>query len=306
MFKDISIAIPCYNEAPTIVGVIEDFRSVFPDSNIWVFNNNSTDESVSLAKEAGAKVVEVYKQGKGNVMRSIFDHIKSEILIVIDGDGTYLAKDAEQLLSPIKSGRADMVVGNRLERADKESLVVLHQIGNKMIVKGINLAFGTSFQDILSGYRIFNQKFIERIPLLTPKFETETELTLQALEEGLNIIELPIEYKARPKNSHSKLRPFHDGARIMIAAAMLLRDHHPLRIYGFLGAVCLLFSGLAGIVKLTNFYQLTSVSESLLAGIILLFTPTGVIFVGTGFVLSAINTHFRELKQIMFRKGSDL
>jgi len=238
--QKIAVVIPCYNEAVTIVQVVEGFRAQLPDADIYVFDNNSTDESAQLATQAGAIVHKVRKQGKGNVIQAAFDIVVADALVMIDGDDTYFPEDVHDLLQPVLAGEVDMVVGNRLARATDENMRRLHHLGNKMIVSAINLMFGTRYLDILSGYRVFSRRFVENVPLLTPGFETETEMTLQALEEGMIIIEMPISYRSRPADSHSKLNSFRDGYRIMMTAAILLRDHNPLRIFGLAASVLLL------------------------------------------------------------------
>ena len=297
----IAVAIPCYNEAVTIAKVVSDFRSVLPHASIHVFDNNSTDGSVDLAKKAGATVHLVSKQGKGNVMYAIFESIDADALIVIDGDDTYAAEEAPMLLEPILQGKAEMVVGSRLQHATDESLRQLHQFGNRIIVASINRMFGTCYKDILSGYRVFNRRFIESIPLLKPGFETETEITLQALENGLRIVELPISYRSRPAGSESKLRSFHDGSRIMIAATTLLRDHKPMRLFGLVALFSFLIVLLAGSLRIMNYLHMTALPEPLLTGTLLLFAPIGVAALGIGLILSAINSRFSELKQILMR-----
>lgn len=303
MTKTISVAIPCYNEAVTIAKVVADFKSALPKADITVFDNQSTDNSATIAAEAGARVHHVRKQGKGQVMRAIFDTISTELIIVVDGDDTYYAEDAPLLVEAMLQHGADMVVGNRLQSASdgSGSMVRMHQFGNALIGNVINRMFGTSYDDILSGYRIFNRKFVETVPVLTTGFEIETEITLQALEEGLHIVEVPVRYRSRPEGSESKLRSFHDGWRIMVTAAMLLRDHQPLRLFGLFSLLCGLIAFVAGIFRFTNFIELTEFSNSLLTGIILLFAPIAVIAFGVGLTLSAINTRFREMKQIMHR-----
>lgn len=297
----IAVVIPCFNEEVTIGQVVRDFKKILPGASVSVFDNNSTDRSAALAKEAGAVVYPVYQRGKGSVMRAILDHVKADALIIVDGDGTYSAEEAPLLLEPILKGEADMVVGNRLKKADSTSLVHSHRFGNQMIVKTINLIFRTSYEDILSGYRVLSRRLTETVPLLTHGFETETELTLQTLEEGLRIKEVPITYKPRSAGSRSKLRPFVDGSRIMTTIAMLLRDHHPLRVYGAISLLCFLIVAAAIILKITNPLYGSFRSEELLRQTILLFTPLGVIFMAIGFILSAVNTRLREIRQIMHR-----
>jgi len=297
----ISVAIPCYNEAATIKKVIRDFREVLPDAEIHVFDNNSTDGSGELARGEGAVVHRVPQQGKGWVMRTIFDTLRPDALIVVDGDDTYFASDAPRLLAPVLNGEADMVVGDRLRTVTDDSMLKSHQLGNRLIVAVINRMFGTAFRDVLSGYRAFSRRFIEEVPLLMPGFETEMEMTLQALEEGLHIFEVPVRYQSRPDGSESKLHAFRDGYRIMLTAAMVLRDHHPLRLFGGMGTTFWLLALIAGVLRLVNYAGGDLFSNSLLSGLVLLFLPLGAMAFGFGLILNAINTRFRELRQIQRR-----
>lgn len=299
---NIVVAIPCHNEAITIAKVIKNFQTVLPDASIHLFDNNSTDNSIEIARKAGAVVHHVRKQGKGNVMQAIFDTITADALIVVDGDDTYYAEDAPKLLEPVLKGRADMVVGNRLPGATYDSMRRLHQFGNRLIVNTINRMFKTNYLDILSGYRVFSRHFVESIPLLTPGFETETELTLQALEKGMEVIEIPVSYRNRPGGSESKLRSFQDGKRIMITAAIILRDHHPIRLFGVISLVCFLISGIASILRILNYIRITSFPSEVLTGTIMIFIPFAIVSLAIGLILSAINTRFRELNQIISRK----
>lgn len=301
MSAKIAVAIPCYNEAITIAKVIGDFRTVLPQASIHVFDNNSSDDSAELAAQAGAQVHRVHRQGKGHVMRAIFDTLVADAVVVVDGDDTYYAEDAPKLLEPVLCADADMVVGNRLPAASDESMLRLHQFGNRLIVGVVNRMFGTTYRDILSGYRVFSCRFLETVPLLTSGFEIETEITLQALEEGLRVVELPIRYRSRPQGSQSKLRSFQDGYRILLTAAILLRDHHPLRVFGLFSLFCWLIALFAGILRVLTYFDITPLSDIMLTGAVLLFSLTGVIAFGIGLTLSAITTRFREMRQIMQR-----
>jgi glycosyltransferase involved in cell wall biosynthesis len=300
--QTVVVAIPCYNEALTIAKVIGDFQRVLPGSPIHVFDNNSTDDSREIAKTTGAILHSVQKQGKGNVMRAIFDSISADMLVVVDGDDTYFAEDVHKLIAPVMNGEAEMAVGDRIPAAGDESMKPHRRLGNIMIVAAINRLFGTQFRDILSGYRVFSRRFVDTIPLLTPGFETETELTLLALEEDLDIIEIPISYRSRPAGSESKLHALKDGYRIMLTAVVLLRDHHPVRFFGAAGIICILFGIVAGILRVLNFIALTDFSNSLLSGLVLLLLPLGTLSIGVGLILNAINTRFKQVKQIMQRE----
>lgn len=300
----IIVAIPCYNEAVTIERVVRTFMEELPEASIFVFDNNSTDASSHIAREAGATVLKVHKQGKGNVLQLAFDlfaEVKPDAVVIVDGDDTYDAGDVHKLISPVLSGNADMVVGNRMPSASAKSMLAHRQFGNRLIVNSINFMFGTKYRDILSGYRVFSRRFIETVPLLTPGFETETEMTLQALEEGMIIEELPISYRKRPEDSQSKLNAFSDGYRIMLTAAMLLRDHNPLRLFGLFSVV------LFGIAIILLIYALTGLKEqgqpymiTLFIGIFLLM-PLSALSFSLGLILNAVNTRFRQLKQIYQR-----
>lgn len=295
--KKIAVVIPCYNEAVTIVQVVEGFRAQLPDADIYVFDNNSTDDSFQLASQAGVIVHKVRKQGKGNVIQAAFETVVADAMIMIDGDDTYFPEDVHSLLEPVLNGEVDMVVGNRLASASDENMRKLHHLGNKLIVNSINLMFGTRYRDILSGYRVFSRRFVENVPLLTPGFETETEMTLQALEEGMIIEEMPILYRSRPVDSHSKLNSFRDGYRIMMTAAILLRDHNPLRIFGLVALVLLAAALVLSLLLLSlKFDNLT-----LLFGVALLI-PLSAMSFGLGLILNAINTRFRQQKQLLQRK----
>jgi len=297
----IVVAIPCYNEAVTIEKVISDFREELPEVEILVFDNNSIDASMKIAEAAGAIVHSVRKQGKGYVLQAIFDVVSADALVLVDGDDTYDARDVHVLLEPVISDESDMVVGNRLPNARDENMRAHRHIGNRMIVRAINTMFGTRYQDILSGYRVFSRRFVQTVPLLTPGFETETEMTLQALEEGMIIDEIPIRYRSRPEDSHSKLNPIRDGYRIILTAAMLLRDHNPLRLFGLISLIFFILGiALVVLTLLTVSGRLQMNVQILLTGILLLL-PMGALSFAIGLILNAVNTRFRQLKQIFQR-----
>jgi glycosyltransferase involved in cell wall biosynthesis len=299
--KKIVVAIPCYNEVVTIAEVVRAFQTVLPEAAIYVFDNNSTDGSAEWAERAGATVHHVRRQGKGNVMRAIFETVVADAVIVVDGDNTYAAEEAPILLKPILEGEADMVVGNRLQNATYDSLRKLHHIGNHLIVGSINRMFGTTYLDILSGYRAFSRRFIQSVPLFKHGFETETEITLQSLENELEVREIPISYRSRPEGSQSKLRTFHDGFRIISTASIILRDHNPMRLFGFISLLCLLVVLIAVSLRIMNYLDITNLPPEILTGLMLLFLPVGTMAFGIGLILSSINTRFREIRYLIGR-----
>src|SRR3989339_631216 len=209
------VLLPCYNEELTLAKVIDDFRHELPEAEIVVFDDGSTDKSVSIARQKQATVYSEKKRGKGNVIKSAFDTLEADIYVLVDSDDTYPADEVKKLLQPVIDGEVDMTVGTRLENATKKQLRQLHKFGNKFILFILNTVFRARFKDILSGYRVMNRKFVKGIPLLSDGFEIETEITLQALERGFQVKEIPISYRERPAGSFSKIETFKDGFKIV-------------------------------------------------------------------------------------------
>jgi glycosyltransferase involved in cell wall biosynthesis len=294
---EVAVAIPCWNEAATIAQVVSDFRRALPSAAVHVFDNGSTDGSAAIARDAGATVHRVRKQGKGHVVRAILDGIEADAVIIVDGDATYPAENVHELLAPLVRGDADMVVGERISESP-EALRTLHRVGNRVIVWLINLMFRTSYHDVLSGYRALDRRFIESVPILTSGFEIEAEMTVRALEEGMVVLEVPIPYRARPVGSESKLRSFRDGYRILLTSAVLLRDHYPLRVFGGIGLILLLVALIAAFLRLTGG---PLASTPLLSNVIVLCAPLGLFSLGIGLTLNTVTTRFREMSQIARR-----
>jgi len=297
----ITVAIPCFNEAPTIAKVVSDFRRELPEAEVVVCDNNSTDGSAQLAREAGARVIREKRKGKGFVMQAILEAVASDVCVVVDGDDTYFAEDVHGLLAPVLADRADMVVGDRLRHASSEALTELHRFGNRAILAIINTVFRTSFRDVLSGYRILNRNLMQSVPLITGGFETETELTLQALEKGMVIEELPIRYRSRPSGSYSKLSPVADGYRILITMAVLLRNHRPLYFFSLIAL---------GLLAFDLAYAVAWLAGALAPGRLfhaLVMAAVGAGAVGLvllGLVLNAVTAGFRELMVLARRPRS--
>ena len=293
------VAVPCYNEAPTIAKVVSDFRAQLPEAEIVVFDNDSSDGSGEKARAAGARVVREKRRGKGYVMQAILETVDADVCVVVDGDDTYFAEDVHELLAPIHADQADMVVGDRLKNASSEALTDVHRFGNRVILAIINLAFRTRFQDVLSGYRVMNRNFMRTVPLITGGFETETELTLQALEKGMVIREMPIRYRARPAGSVSKLSPFADGYRILITMAVLLRNHRPLYFFSTIAVGLLAADAVYAAALLAHRLPPygTLVHGAVMAGLALL--ASGIVLVGV--LLNAVSAGFRELTALQRR-----
>ncbi len=282
--------------------MVKDFRAQLPEADILVFDNASTDGSAERAREAGARVIREKRRGKGFVMQSVMEAVEADVCVIVDGDDTYFAEDVEQLLAPIRDDRADMVVGDRLATASSEALTSLHRFGNRVILGIINAVFGTRFKDILSGYRAINRNFIRSVPLITGGFETETELTLQALERGMVIEERPIRYRPRPEGSFSKLSPFADGYRILMTMAVLLRNHRPLYFFS-LFSVALLALDLVYLAAWASdlLGNLPPAVHAAISGAIALVAISLVVF---GVVLNAVTAGQREMITLNRRRGS--
>ena len=230
--KKIAVLLPCYNEAETIVRVVEDYRSVFPGADIYVYDNNSTDGSGDLARSAGALVVREYRQGKGFVIKSMFRDIDADCYIMADSDMTYPAGEAVALVRAVLDGEADMAIGDRLSSTYfRENKRRFHSFGNRLMRYLINRIFHSNIQDIMTGMRAFSRRFAAGYPILSRGFEIETEMTVHALDKHFLIKEIPIEYRDRPTGSASKLNTFRDGARVLGTLFALFKNYRPMQFF---------------------------------------------------------------------------
>lgn len=240
-----AILIPCYNESKTIEKVVCDFKRVMPHADIYVYDNNSTDGTDRIAKDAGAIVRHEYKQGKGNVVRSMFRQIKADCYILVDGDDTYPAEDALKMEKLILSGEADMVIGDRLSSTYfEENDRRFHNTGNRMVRKFVNLFFKSDLKDIMTGMRGFNYNFVKSFPIQSKGFEIETEMSVFALINNFKIREIPVNYRDRIEGSESKLNTFTDGYKVLVMITALIRDERPLLFFTAISAVLLVIAGI--------------------------------------------------------------
>lgn len=240
-----AILIPCYNESKTIEKVVTDFKRVMPHADIYVYDNNSTDGTDGIARDAGAIVRHEYKQGKGNVVRSMFRQIKADCYILVDGDDTYPAEDAIEIERMLLSGEADMVIGDRLSSTYfEENDRRFHNTGNRMVRKFVNLFFKSDLKDIMTGMRGFNYNFVKSFPIQSKGFEIETEMSVFALINNFKISEIPVDYRDRIAGSESKLNTFTDGYKVLVMIAALIRDERPLLFFTAISAVLLVIAGI--------------------------------------------------------------
>lgn len=237
----IAVLIPCYNESQTIATVIKDYKAALPEAVIYVYDNNSTDHTDDIAREAGAIVRYEYSQGKGNVIRRMFRDIDAECYLITDGDDTYPAENAAAMVGYILSGRADMVIGDRLSSTYfTENKRPFHNSGNRLVRGLINTIFHSDIKDIMTGYRALTYEFVKSIPILSKGFEIETEMNIHALDKNFRFMEVQVTYRDRPEGSFSKLNTVKDGLRVLKTIACLFRDYKPFAFFGWLGALCFL------------------------------------------------------------------
>ena len=239
MYMDkIAVLIPCYNEEKTIGKVVRDARAALPESTIYVYDNNSTDRTVEIAKEAGAVIKHEYMQGKGNVIRRMFREIDAESYIMVDGDDTYPMEFAGEMVDKVLNHNADMVVGDRLSSTYfTENKRPFHNFGNSIVRGSINQLFGCDIKDIMTGFRAFSYQFVKTFPVMSKGFEIETEMTIHAVSNNMQVENVIVEYRDRPEGSESKLNTYSDGIKVIMTIIRLYREYKP---FGFFGILSLL------------------------------------------------------------------
>ena len=247
MNKQITVLIPCYNEEQTIQQVVSSFQNALSDAVIYVYDNNSIDATGQIAEKAGAIVCHEYRQGKGNVIRSMFRDIDADCYIMVDGDNTYPAEAAKEMCDLVLQGKADMVIGDRLSSTYfSENKRLFHSFGNDLVRKVINFLWKPKepVLDVMTGMRAFSPLFVKSFPVLSKGFEIETEMTIHALDNNLLIYSVPVNYKDRPQGSNSKLNTYRDGFKVLLTIFNLFRDYKPLKFFG----TCSLIMGIASLV----------------------------------------------------------
>jgi glycosyltransferase involved in cell wall biosynthesis len=296
---DVAVLVPCFNEERAIAKVVADFRAALPDAKIYVYDNNSTDGTVAAAERAGAVVRRENHQGKGYVVRRMFNDIEADIYVLVDGDATYDAPSAPAMIAKLVGDRLDMVVGGRVDR-EAAAYRPGHRAGNAMLTGFITHIFGRAFTDILSGYRVFSRRFVKSFPILSGGFEIETELTVHALELELPVGEVPTPYFSRPVGSASKLSTWHDGFRILWTVLKLYRAERPLALFGSLGiALGIVSIGLAIPIFITY------VERGLVPRLPTAVLSTGLMLVAVlsiacGLILDTVTRGRREVKLLAY------
>ena len=254
--RKIAVLIPCYNEAQTIEKVIKDYKQVLPDATIYVYDNNSRDETASIAQKAGAVVRHEYRQGKGNVIRTMFRVIDADCYLMIDGDDTYPAENAKEMCELVLSGKADMVIGDRLSSTYfTENKRPFHNFGNRIVRFSINKLFHNEIKDIMTGYRAFSYEFVKGFPVLSKGFEIETEMTIHAVDKNFKLVEIPVNYRDRPAGSVSKLNTYKDGFKVLKTIATLFKEYKPGMFFGLIAALFLLVSLILGVPVFLEYFE---------------------------------------------------
>ena len=296
MKEKVAVLIPCYNEEVTIEKVVTDFKKELPDADIYVYDNNSQDRTVEIARNAGAIVRSENRQGKGNVVRTMFREIDADIYIMVDGDDTYPAEFVHQLIEPIKNNEADMTTGDRLSNGTYQQEIKknFHEFGNHLVRSSINLLFNNKLKDIMTGYRAFNKMFVKNMPIMSSNFELETEMTLFALDKKYRIKEIPIVFRERPDGSESKINTFSDGFKVIKTIIKMFKDHKPLRFFSIIFMILFLLGLIVGIPVIVEFCKtgyITKMPSAILAtGIITL----AVIAEQCGLILHTIVKQHKE------------
>ena len=296
MNKEIAVLIPCYNEELTIAKVINDFRLELPTAKIYVYDNNSSDDTSKIAKENGAIVKKEYRQGKGNVVRSMFRDIDADIYIMIDGDDTYPAKFVHSLMQPIVDEVADIVIGDRHSNGTykDENKRAMHNFGNNLVKNLINKIFQSDLKDIMTGYRVFNKKFVKNMPINSNGFEIETEITLHTLDKKFLIKEIPIEYRDRPEGSFSKLNTYSDGIRVLKTILWVFKDYRPLSFFTLLFILFFSLGLIAGVPVIIEFINTSLISKMPSAILAVGLMLISILSLFSGFILDTIVKQHRE------------
>ncbi|PQF75933.1 glycosyl transferase [Enterococcus faecium] len=294
--EKIAVLIPCYNEEATISTVIADFRRELPEAEIYVYDNNSTDTTYELAVACGAIVKKEPRQGKGNVIRQMFFDIDADYYLMVDGDDTYPAEAVHGLLDKLRSGEADMVIGDRLSNGTyfDENKRPFHDFGNNLVKNTITRLYKTKIRDVMTGYRGFNRIFVKSFPIMSSGFQIETELTIHALDKKFKLVELPIDYRDRPEGSESKLNTFSDGFKVIMMIVKMWKDYKPLMFFGiwtFFFFVFGLFTGVPVIREYMLTHFITRVPSAILSTGLMILALLSLV---TGLILDTVVTNAKK------------
>jgi glycosyltransferase involved in cell wall biosynthesis len=295
----VAVLVPCYNEEITIGKVVADFRAALPDATIYVYDNNSRDNTIDVAQRAGAVVRKELRQGKGNVVRRMFADVEADVYVLVDGDDTYDATASEVLVTRLVEERLDFINAMRVSTA-KDAYRAGHQFGNWLLTGLVRQIFGRQFNDMLSGYKILSRRFVKSFPAMSSGFETETELAVHALELRMPSTEVATVYKERPPGSVSKLRTYSDGAQIMLLIARLVKDERPLHFFGLSGLALIVAAILLSIPLLVTYLETGLVPRFPTAILSVALVIVGVLSIFAGLILDMTTKTRREMKRLIY------
>ena len=289
-YQSVAVLIPCYNEALTIGKVVDDFRAALPGATVYVYDNNSSDDTATIALEHGARVKRESRQGKGNVVRQMLRDIDADYFLLVDGDDTYPAEAAALLVEPLMADEADTVVGDRLSNGTygNENKRAFHGFGNSLVRGLINLLYGFRYNDIMTGHRSFNRVFAKTLPILSPGFQIETEISIHAADKRWRIKQVPIKYRDRPEGSVSKLNTFSDGIRVLGMILSLFKDYKPLGFFSLLAALSFAVGLALGIPVVLEFAETGLVERMPTAIMAVAFCGLGALLLVCGLILDTV------------------
>jgi glycosyltransferase involved in cell wall biosynthesis len=295
----VAVLVPCFNEEAAVAAVVAGFRKALPSAQIFVFDNNSTDRTAAVAREAGAEVRHERKQGKGHVVRRMFADVDADVYVLVDGDATYDAPSAPRMIEKLLNEHLDMVVGLRVDQ-EQAAYRRGHRTGNWMLTSFLSSVFGQAFKDILSGYRVFSRRFVKSFPVLSDGFEIETELTVHALQLSMPVAEIETPYYARPEGSFSKLNTWSDGFRILGTILKLYRSEKPLRFFSTIGIFLALVSIGLAIPVIVTYLEIGLVPRLPTAVLAMGMMIVAVLSVSSGLVLDTVTRGRREMKLLAY------
>ena len=295
----IAVLVPCFNEEAAVATVVADFRKALPTATIFVYDNNSSDRTVIVAREAGAEVRNERRQGKGHVVRRMFADVDADIYVLVDGDATYDAASAPRMIERLVSDHLDMVVGFRVDQV-RAAYRPGHRTGNWMLTSFLSSVFGQAFKDILSGYRVFSRRFVKSFPVLSDGFEIETELTVHALELALPVAEIETPYFARPEGSFSKLNTWRDGFRILMTIVSLVREERPLIFFSSLFAFFAVLSLAVGTPVVLDYFRTGLVPRLPTAVLSMGLMVLAFLSLASGLILDTVTRGRWELKRLSY------
>ena len=297
--KKIAVLVPCYNEAKTVEKVVKDYKKALPNADVYVYDNNSTDGTDKIAKKAGAIVRYERRQGKGNVIRSMFRDIDADCYLMIDGDDTYPATHAEAMCNLVLNEQVDMAIGDRLSSTYfTENKRPFHNFGNVLVRKLINTLFKSNVKDIMTGYRAFSYDFVKTFPVLSKGFEIETEMTIHALDKNFYLKEIPIDYKDRPEGSESKLNTYSDGFKVLKTIARLFKEYKPMAFFGIISLLFFIITLAFGIPVFVEYFKTGLVNRFptlIFSGFMLMVSLLSLM---SGIILEVIAKKHRQLFEL--------